>query len=206
MGTRINRGSALLVTAVLMGVLLVTVTTLLQYAASARTRGIQTARTLTRRACVETGLQLARSYFGNNYSNWGNYLTNSSVYNPMTLPAGFGNGVSSPMTSAGLTAILTSNAALGADLDNDQNPDVYIYIRDNADEFPPLAPNPVVDNDMNVIVGAVCISQTLVPRLGDGTQDTDPLTSEALLQYNPGASASKSQAGGGSSGTGNLNN
>jgi hypothetical protein len=215
---RSPRGSAMMVTVILMLVLLTLVAGLLAYSGQERIRGIYVARSLSRHGCVEAGLQLARAYYGRNFAQsvagtgWSqsapppNFLTNSVVYNPVPLQAGFGNGTADPTSAAGLAIIAASNPQILVDLDNDQQPDVYLYIRDNGDEFPPAAtPNPLMDNDQNAIIGAVCISQTLVPRRPDGTIDSDPLTSEGMLNYNLSGSTYGSQANGGASGTGNYN-
>jgi hypothetical protein len=52
----------------------------------------------------------------------------------------------------------------------------------------------------NVIVGALCISQTLVPRRSDGTQDPDALSIESLLTFNVSQSDYAQSLGGDGSG------
>jgi hypothetical protein len=212
---RSRRGSAMLTTAVLMTILLVFVVGLMSYANTERLHAIAASRTLTRQACVDSGLQMARAFYGRNFANWSQYLNNASVYNPVpiTNPTA-GPLPADPTTPAGLAAIKAAAPATLVDLDGDGHPDVYLYVRDNADEFIPTPNNPYVDADKNVIVGAMCISQTLVPRRDDGTYDqvmnggslhASPLAAEALLSYNGSQQQYTGQNAGGN-GTGNLNN
>jgi hypothetical protein len=77
-------------------------------------------------------------------------------------------------------------------------------VRDNFDEFLPNLNNPTRDNDLNVIVGAMCISSTLIPRREDGTLPDAPMMAEGLMSYNP-AGTYGAQGYHGGSGSGNLN-
>ena len=113
--------------------------------------------------------------------------------------------------SAPLAASNPSSAALRAahpelfyDLDGDGAPDVYIYIRDNQDEPYGVADNYQRDNDQNVIVGAVCISSTMVPRLENGALSTAQLHAESLLSYDLPGKTYTGQAGGATA-NGNIN-
>jgi hypothetical protein len=112
----------------------------------------------------------------------------------------------SPCHPANPTATGLQNAhpELFFDLDGDNNPDVYIYVRDNEDEFLPATNCWIADNDQNVIIGAVCISSTLVPRGADGNVDPQRLALEALLSYDTPSSYS-GQLTQGSTGNGNMN-
>lgn len=196
---RTPRGSALLTVVLLSSVLLLVALGALNYASSVRRRAINNARSLPRDACAESGLQLARSYFGANFNNWDTYLANPTVYNPIPSSA---NATPADPTSATLQA---NHPELFADLDGDGNYDVYIYCRDNPDERPPAIPNPARDNDQVLITGAVCISSTMVPRLDNGAPNTDRLTVEGLLSYDSPGQTYRSQAGAGTTGSGNMN-
>jgi hypothetical protein len=103
------------------------------------------------------------------------------------------------------SALASTHPELFLDLDADGRRDVYVFVRDNQDELPPATPEPTKDNDQSVIVGAVCISNTMQPRREDGTIDTDALMMESLLSFNQTGSTYQSQAGARASGTGNLN-
>jgi len=190
-----QRGSALLTAAALTIVLLVVVAGVIYYATQSRLRAITVSRGVARISCTESGLQVSRAYFGRNYSLWNSkFLPNPGVYNALATAR-------DPLLRPPLMA---SNPELFADLDGDGKPDVYIYVRDNADELQPVANNPSRDNDLNVIVGAMCISETLTPRHDNGQISKQPMLAEALLSYNPNGNYG-SQGYHGASGSGNLN-
>lgn len=191
------RGSALLVTVVLLAVLMLMAGGLLGYVQSERGRAIQVSRAQRRESCAQAGLQLAKSYFGRNFPTWNTYLADPNF---SAVPTDGGT-----LDPAAIASIKAAQPQLLADLDGDSAPDVYLYVRDNDDEFPPAAANPARDNDQAVIVGAVCISTTMVPHRSDGTSSPTQLTEEGLLEYNVSGSTYITQAGAGSSGTGNQN-
>ena len=185
-----QRGSALLTAAVLTTVLLLVVANLFYYASRSRSRAITVARSTSRISCAESGLQLARAYYGRNYTLWNvTFLPNPAVYN-------------ATVTTAMTAAFQAANPQLFADIDGDGLPDVYLYVKDNYDEFWPNPNNVNRDNDLNVIVGSLCISSTLLPRDENGR--SSPMIAEALLSYNPTGSYG-SQGYQGASGSGNLN-
>jgi hypothetical protein len=189
----------------LTGVLFLFVAALMSYAGQQRTRAVAAARSLRRLSCAEAGLELAKDYFGRNFPSWNNYLATPIVYNPTksytTWPGYTGPSPYNIYIAPGLQ---TAHPELFADLDGDGKADVYIYVRDNADEMPPAGNNWQVDNDQNVMVGAICISQTMIPRRQDGNLDPELLSAEGLLSYNT-QSQYQGQGGGGSSGNGNFN-
>ncbi len=193
----------------LMGLLAVIAVAILTLSGADRRRAIRLQRTENRESCVNAGLTYARAYFANNVANWSTYLARPQQYNPMNLPtttspAWNGSQVKANIaTAAGITAIkgMTNGPQQFLDLDGDGKSDVFIFIRDNYDEFPPAAPNFQRDNDQNVIVGAVCISTTMAPKREDNTVDPDPMLVESLLSVNQQASSYNQ-----SSSSGNLNN
>lgn len=213
---QLDRGSALLTVLILMGILTAMVGSVLLYANHQRLRAVGMARTQNRQSCAEAGLQFARAYFGrNNYcggscSNWETYLRTPSVYDPV--PASWSaSGTLQSANAATLQAAIKTTAFQAAhpelftDLDGDGKNDIYIYVRDNDDELAPAASNPLRDNDQNVIVGAICISTTLVPRRDDGLPDPDSLVLEAMLSFNSPGTLYYAQAAAGASGDGNTN-
>jgi hypothetical protein len=197
---RSQRGSALLVTMAISTVLLLLVIALFQFAGAERRRASSTSRELTRRDCTETGLLLARSYFAANSGKWNTYLNDPDNYDPV--PASWNVGHIADPTAA---ALKTAHPELFFDLDGDGKSDVYIYVRDNQDELLPATNNWRKDNDQNVIIGALCISGTLVPRLQNGQLDSSQMTVESLLSYNQPSGSYGGQANGGASGNGNVN-
>ncbi|MBN8469485.1 hypothetical protein JYJ95_23535 [Corallococcus exiguus] len=201
--SRSPRGATLLLVVLLVTVLLGLVAGVMAYASSERTRAVTSSRAGQRQGCAESGLQLARGYFGRNYPQWNTFLSTPGAYDPIGSPTN--TAPANPRTAAGRAAIKTVNPALFADLDGDGKDDVYLYIRDNEDEFQPLAPEWNRDNDQQVVVGAICISETLIPRRGgNNLQDPSALAVEGILQYNGGGHAYTAQTAGGT-GSGNLN-
>lgn len=199
MRTRRSQGFAMLVVLMIMALLALVAVFALTNAASDRQRAIRHVRSETRESCTLGGLTYARNYFAANYTNWSTFLSDPTNYNPIY--AG-GTGV------ADLTALSTIAAAhpeLFVDLDGDAQNDVYVFVRDNYDEFAPAAPNFARDNDQNVIIGALCVSKTMVPRREDNTVDGDRLMVESLLAYNQIETGYTAQGQGGSSGGGNRN-
>jgi hypothetical protein len=195
------RGAALITVMVMMAILAAVVAGLLLYVNNQRLRAVAVARGTTRMSCAETGLQLARAYFARTQTCWSTFLKYPGNYNPVVTDYNPSGTAANPRASA----LQTSHPWLYADLDGDGNNDVYIYVRDNDDEMLPAAANWLRDNDQNVIVGAVCISSTLVPHRQDGTVDSELLSVEAILSYNVAGTTYSSQAGAGASGTGNAN-
>jgi len=190
-----ERGSALLTAVAMSIVLMMVLAGMIYYASRSRLRAISVSRSVSRIACADSGLQLARAYFGRNNALWNTtFLPNPGVY----------NAASTIATDATARAnLITAHPELFADIDGDGNADVYLYVRDNMDEFLPNANNLSRDNDLTVIVGAMCISSTLVPRNEDG-RSADPIMVEGLLSFNPTGSYG-SQGYHGASGSGNLN-
>ncbi len=203
---------------VLMMVLAMMIAMLMLYVSKQRDRATATTRVMQRATCAEAGLQYARGFFGRNTTNWDRYLARPTTYdsthphpfNPVYSDAG-NTFPADVLTDAGVayvsqyTATSVSGANSFVDLDGDKYPDVYIYMRDNDDEIVPAAANWERDNDQNVIIGAMCISSTMVPRR-EGGLDQDPLMVESILSNNTTSAGYAGQSGGGNSGTGNLNN
>jgi hypothetical protein len=177
---------------------------LISYALSQRQAAINYSRGTDRLTCAQSGLLLARTYFARNFTSWNTFLSQPNIYNPVQM-ATWNNPTSTPPGPADFSPtspLRTSNPELFIDVDGDNLPDVYIYIRDNQDEYPPAADNPFRDNDQNVIVGAICISKTMVPRPAPG-QTVQPLQLESILSYNvAGPNCTQAWCG---NGAGNMN-
>ncbi|MFP2904879.1 hypothetical protein ACLESD_07460 [Pyxidicoccus sp. 3LFB2] len=193
--SRHARGSTLLIVIILVAVLLGLVASIMLYAGKERFRAIATGRGGQRQSCAESGLQLARSYYGRNFANWNTYLTAPATYDPVR--SSHNPTPADPRS----TTLQTTRPELFADIDGDNKLDVYLYIRDNNDEHFPLANEWRQDNDHNVVVGAICISETLTPRNTDGSRVSTLLAQEGLLSYN----GEKKGACGTNDGTGNCN-
>ena len=192
-------GAAMVTVMMMMALLALIVSGLMVYVQQQRERSIAAVRSMVRNTCASSGMQFARAYFARNFANWNTFLAAPSTFNPVgstwnTAPA-------DPTSPTFLTTFKTANPQLFTDLDGDGASDVYIYVRDNADEGLPAAENWARDNDQNVIVGAICISKTMVPRKGSGP-DSDLIVVEGLLSYNLPTNGYGSQA---NASGGNLN-
>ena len=182
-----QRGSSLLSVMVMVTVILVLLAGLLSYSLSQRAAAIKYVRSANQLTCAESGIQLARTYFARNFLNWNTYLSQPNIYNP--IQTSWNNPSSTPPGPANFAAgspLRTSHPELFIDVDGDNVPDVYIYIRDNQDEYPPAVDNPLRDNDQNVIVGAICISTTMAPAAPPGGSPPPPMQIESILSYNVG--------------------
>jgi hypothetical protein len=164
---------------------------------------------------TESTLQRARGYFAVNYglngSGWNTYLA-YFVSNPVILTPTGSQGPTLAQVTTSLASLNTAHPELmrcgpGGSCAN-IDPKMlagytcYMYLRDNADEFPPLANNPSQDNDLLVYVGAVCIET----QQRAGSLSTTPLIAEltAPLLYNPTAAQYSNQASGGTQGLNNM--
>ncbi|MFP2931128.1 hypothetical protein ACLESO_39230 [Pyxidicoccus sp. 3LG] len=192
------RGATLLVVIILVTVLLGLVASIMVYASKERIRAVATGRGGQRQSCAESGLQLARSYYGRNFRHWNSYLAAPATYDPV---ASTFNPAPADPRSAVLQA---AHPELFADVDGDGNLDVYLYIRDNDDELHPLPAERFRDNDHIAVVGALCISSTLTPRNADGSPSPTLLAQEGLLSYN-GEAAERCLTANAGDGTGNCN-
>lgn len=123
--------------------------------------------------CAESGLAAARPIFAANVGQWNTLFSGGT-------PAGF----TYPVTG---------------DLDGDGKPDYSVTLKDNYDEFPPLANNPQVDNDLSAIMVSTCISSTV----GFGA---DSRTLEEIVAYTGSLGTDyRYQAGHSSTHSGNEN-
>jgi hypothetical protein len=192
------RGSTLLIVIILVTVLLGLVASIMLYAGKERFRAVATGRIGQRQSCAESGLQLARGYYGRNFESWNSYLSAPATYDPVR------SSHNATPADPRNPALQAARPELFADVDGDNELDVYLYIRDNNDEHFPLSNEWNRDNDHNVVVGAVCISKTLTPRNSDGSPVATLLAQEGLLSYNGEARGECLTANAGN-GTGNCN-
>lgn len=199
------RGAALLTALLMVALLTAIVTGLMLYVHQQRLRSIAAARAMVRDSCAASGLQHARAYFARHQTKWNDFLSKPQgagaphPYNPVE--ASWNTTPADPKSKA----LQLAHPELFADLDGDGAQDVYLYVRDNPDEGLPANENWERDNDQIVIVGAVCISETMVPRRQDGKVDPTLIVVEGLLSYNLTDTSYTSQSLSGTAGTGNLN-
>lgn len=190
-----------------MALLAVIAITVLSFSAADRRRAVRFTRAEVRETCAQSGLNYARIYFASRFADWPTFFSQPQFYNPVTLPTDSVPAFSGPQVPSNpySPTLRASHPELFLDLDGDTRADVYVFIRDNRDEFLPASPNFQLDNDNNAIVGAVCISQTMQPRREDNTIDADSVVYESLVSVIRPDCGPGSQALGGSTGTGNQN-
>ena len=141
-----ERGSAMLVTMVLMTALMAGAAAL-AHIQTTSTRSAQLTRTgITAEYCAEAGLVAARSAVANNAASW-----------PTALAASAAAAPAAPAEPAFFSSIVH-------DLDGDGVADFMVYLRDNHDEMPPNDDNPASDNDLRVFIVSRCTKYPETPR------------------------------------------
>lgn len=173
-----ERGSAMLVTMVVITSLLAgAVVIVAMQLASGRSTDL-TRTGLTSMYCAEAGLTAARSTITGNYDQWATTLP-STTLTPTIKP---------PPQPAWL-----SNTAFSHDLDGDGVDDFEVTILDNDDEPANTANDLFADADLKVFVISTC---TKFP--------DNPKQVRELIEYKPAANCYASQEGG-CNGRGNTN-
>ncbi len=172
-----QRGSAMLVTMIVISSLLAGAAVLVSMQLASNRSSDLTRTGLAATYCAEAGLDAARSVVAANFSNWAASL------------AACGAGPYPCAEPAWLSSALgTQNLSGGA------GSDYWVYIKDNDDELPPLPNNPQIDNDLRVFVVSRCI------KYADTVKEV-----EELIQYSGGGQDYRSQQGLGRYGGGNNN-
>lgn len=147
-----ERGSAMIVTLILIAALLAGGSVLLQMQMTS-TRSADLARSnMSAMFCAEAGLSAARPIVAENYPQWNASLCTTSKTNPdaCTEPAWLAQAIDAWGTH---------------DLDGDGQADFTVYLRDNDDE--PGENNAALDNDLRVFVVARCIKYVDTPKQVD---------------------------------------
>lgn len=119
--------------------------------------------------CAEAGLAIARPLIALNYALWPVLLDDRTDNNPSWYP-------------------------ITGSMDEDPENDYEVTIRDNHDEVPPAANDPLRDNDRQAFLVGRCLNNPAVSR-----QVTE------LVRASGGGHVYRSQAGGGALNSGNKN-
>ena len=166
-----QRGSAMLITLVLIAALLAGAAVLVQLQISS-TRSSDLTRTGTRsNFCAEAGLALARPIVLAQYTQWAPALQQSNT----ALLGG---------TAPVEPSFLTTGLGTAHDLDGDGVGDFIVYLKDNDDEG--TATNDrAVDNDLSVFIVSKCIRYPEIPR-----------EVEELVQFTGSGTCYQAQQGG----------
>ena len=122
-----ERGSAMLVTLILVAALLAGAAVLVSMQLASNKSTDLSRTSMSSLHCAEAGLALARSTVQSNSSSWNTGLSPSGAISTSSEPGWLHDGIE---VAAGNAA--SSNAA--HDLDGDGNRDLIIYLKDNHDE------------------------------------------------------------------------
>jgi hypothetical protein len=175
---RRDRGMALIVALSVVVLLAAVVATAVGWAKNDRLHAGKIIHNMTVQDVTESTLQYGRAFFAQppTYAKWNTYL------------AYF-------VTTKTFTQIQTDHPELIPSLPAGAGFDCFTYARDDVDELPPAAVNTSTDNNLRILVGAVCKQQ-------GGTLQSELV---GLLEYNPAASSNcSSQFSSGTQGNNNC--
>ena len=139
-----ERGSAMLVTLIVIASLLAGASVLVSMQLQSTRSADLTRSGLSALYCAEAGLAAAKPTILAGYSNWNPTLTADP------------NGTTQPAW--------LDNTVFSHDLDGDGVDDFKVMIRDNDDEIAPLVNDPLSDNDLKVFVISECIKYADMPK------------------------------------------
>jgi hypothetical protein len=161
-----QRGSAILITLLLLSALLAGAAVLSSIQISS-TRGASLSRSrMTALYCAEAGLTASNAVVSVNYAQWNSALCKPSCAEPAQ-PSWLGS------------------TAFSHDLDSDGVDDLSITLRDDDDELAPAANNPSVDTNYMVYIVSTCLKYP-----------ETPVQVIELVKYSPTAQCYQSQEGG----------
>lgn len=170
-GARRQRGSALMTSLIILSGLLVAAGASV-YLMTAETKSTSyTAMSRRSLFCAEGGLAMARPVVAANHSSWNDAIDGDPTNDPPWYP---------------ITGYLEANAT--------GTPDFTVTLRDNDDEFSPLANDPNRDNDLKIFLVSKCSRYPEHPR-----------TVMELVEYTAAGHTYRNQAGQGGFNTGNTN-
>lgn len=181
-----QRGSAMLVTLIIIGALLAGGAVLVSLQISSNRSTDLTRSGMTALYCAEAGLSAARPIVAANYTRVGTVTPEG--WASALVASGGGSTAEPTWLAAGINAALPA----GHDLDGDGSPDFEVYLKDNGDESSG-ADDPTIDNDLRVFIVSKCIKYPDTPK-----------EVEELVQFTGGGSCMPDQAGG-QDGNGNKN-
>ena len=170
-----QRGSAMLVTMIIISSLLAGAAVLVSMQLASNRSSDITRSGLAATYCAEAGIQIALPAVIANYANWNAALAAcNGVYPCSPEPAWL--------------------ASLSHDIDGDGSPDFTIYIKDNDDELPPSPNDLTHDSDLRIFVVSRCT------KYGETIKEV-----EELIEWSGGGANYRTQQGLGRYGGGNNN-
>ena len=161
-----QRGSAMLVTMIVISALLAGAAVLVSMQMSSNKSTDLERNGLASLYCAEAGLVAAHNTVVNNYSMWAGSLCTTA------------DALCSQPT-------WLSNAYFSHDLDGDGTDDFEVYLRDNDDEVPPTANDLTTDIDNRIFIVSRCKKYPDTPK-----------EVEELILYTPQATCYQGQQGG----------
>lgn len=171
-----QRGSAMLITMVIISSLLAGAAVLVSMQLVSNRSADITRSGLASTYCAEAGLSAARAAVAANYQQWNAELTACNATYPCPEPA----WLQAP--------------GINHDVDGDGAPDYQLYIRDNDDEQLPAINDVKVDSDQRVFIVSLCTKYA----------DTPKEVME-LVEFSGGGTIYKTQLGNAGQGGGNTN-
>lgn len=140
-----QRGSAMLVTLLVIAALLAGAAALVSLQVSSNRSTDLMRGAITAMYCAEAGASAARPVVSASYPQWAAALA-ASANGDRTEPAFLSTGISSH------------------DLDGDAVADFEVWLEDNDDEVPPAPGNRAVDNDLQVFIVSRCLKYPDTPK------------------------------------------
>ena len=175
-----QRGSAMLVTLIIIAALLAGAAVLVSLQLASNRSTDLTKSQMSALYCAEAGLSAARPFVAAHYTKPGTVA-----------PTGWASAILASSTGDfSEPDFIFDNINLaslaGHDVDGDGIPDFVVYLKDNGDEGV-AADNPGVDNDLEVFIVSKCIN----PKFADTPNEV-----EELILFNGAAACMPDQAGG----------
>ena len=153
-----ERGSAMLVTLIIIASLLAGAAVLVGMQLATNRSTDLTRSGMTALYCAEAGLEAAHPIVANNYPLWNVQmcaLPSEASCAPMASPATM---LANENTQAPMFV------PLNHDLDGDGNADFILYLRDDDDEVFPIPQNYALDNDQKIFIVSTCIKFPDTPK------------------------------------------
>ncbi len=177
-----QRGSAMLVTMIIIASLLAGAAVLVSMQLASNRSSDMTRSGIAATDCAESGLNAARSFVVANIANWNAAL------------ATCGSGATYPCAEPTWLTYAGGGVTHDSTGSNGSNQDYTLYLKDNDDELPPSPNDPSHDSDLRVFVVSRCTKYT------DTVKEV-----EELIEYTGGGQNYRAQQGLGRLGGGNNN-
>lgn len=152
MKSRAPRGSTILTALAVTLLLALIIFGVLAYTGAERERSGRSVRDIDAQSCAESAAQWGRRFYGERYPRWNDMLAG------MPGSTGYNNPESMDVSTWGEGSYGRID---GSPVDASHPADFRVTLSDNVDEFPPAAPDPTQDNDLQVVLRAECLIRRL---------------------------------------------